>query len=400
MSTQIAFLIDNDGTRWTGGVQYLTNLFYAIRQADPQKDYKICAVLAPSVQLKEASTLSVHLDEVIPFPNNNLWLRLWHQKQIRVLKNRLGIRYQPEAALSSLLRRKHIKALFSAVALEMRYRLPVIGWIPDFQQSHLPEMFSPAEVLSRNEDNRKLSAAAQIILLSSQSAKTDFEKLFPEYASKARVLPFATPVPEEIFSEDCERVCKLYHLPRRFFYLPNQFWKHKNHQIVLEALTIAHQSQPEITVVCTGNLNDGRNPLYSSELLAQVSERGLRDRFIVLGMVPRSHLYQLMRQSLAVLQPSLFEGWSTTVEEVKSIGKRIILSDIPVHREQNPPQAIYFSPHDPVSLAKIMVEVFQSAQPGPDTVLEAQARACVTARVAVFGKGFLQIVDEVCVAKP
>lgn len=400
MSTQIAFLIDNDGARWTGGLQYLTNLFYAIRQTDPQKEYKICAVLSPSVQLKEPSTLSIYLDEAIPFPNNNLWLRLWHQKQIRLLKNRLGIRYQPEAALSSLLLRKDIKALFSAVALEMHYRLPIIGWIPDFQQSHLPGMFSPAEVLSRNEDNRKLSVAAQIIILSSQAAKTDFEKLFPEYASKARVLPFATPVPEEIFSEDSEKVCELYRLPRRFIYLPNQFWKHKNHQVALDALALARETVPDITIVCSGNLTDGRNPLYPSQFLAQISERGLRERFIVLGMVPRSHLYQLMRQSLAVLQPSLFEGWSTTVEEAKSVGKKIILSDIPVHREQNPPRAIYFSPQDPASLAKILVEVFQSAQPGPDRALESQARACVTARVAAFGKGFLQIVDEVCTAKP
>ena len=69
-------------------------------------------------------------------------------------------------------------------------------------------------------------------------------------------------------------------------------------------------------------------------------------------MVPREDLYQLIRQSLAVLQPSLFEGWSTTVEEAKSIGKQIILSDLPVHREQVESGARFFDANDPNSLAE------------------------------------------------
>ena len=63
-------------------------------------------------------------------------------------------------------------------------------------------------------------------------------------------------------------------------------------------------------------------------------------------MLPRAHVFRLMRQSLAVLQPSLFEGWSTSVEEAKSVGKRMILLDIPVHREQDPPRALFFDPRD------------------------------------------------------
>lgn len=44
----------------------------------------------------------------------------------------------------------------------------------------------------------------------------------------------------------------------------------------------------------------------------------------------------LMKHAIAIINPSLFEGGSTTVEEAKSLLKVIILSGIPVHREQNP----------------------------------------------------------------
>ena len=64
------------------------------------------------------------------------------------------------------------------------------------------------------------------------------------------------------------------------------------------------------------------------------------------GSGSQAHLFQIMRRSLAVLQPSLFEGWSTTLEEARSIGKRTIVSDIAVHREQDLHTAMYFRPRD------------------------------------------------------
>jgi glycosyltransferase involved in cell wall biosynthesis len=114
-----------------------------------------------------------------------------------------------------------------------------------------------------------------------------------------------------------------------------------------------------------------------------------------LGIIPHDHLFQLMRQSLAVLQPSIFEGWSTTVEEVKSLGKRIILSDLPVHREQNPPQARYFDPQNPEVLAAELLKAFAENTPGPDLGLEREARRMLPERIAQFGMEFIKIVEEV-----
>jgi hypothetical protein len=101
-----------------------------------------------------------------------------------------------------------------------------------------------------------------------------------------------------------------------------------------------------------------------------------------------------MRQSLAVIQPSLFEGWSTVVEEVKSLGKTILLSDLPVHREQNPPSAEYFNPMDAVSLAEKMIFLYATRAPGPELELEQSARQNFTSRLRHFGETFLEIVVE------
>jgi glycosyltransferase involved in cell wall biosynthesis len=230
--------------------------------------------------------------------------------------------------------------------------------------------------------------------LSSEDAQRDFAGFSLSAANKARVLSFVAQPPADIYDSAPDWVCDQYHLPQRFIYLPNQFWKHKNHEIVIQALALVKAKHSEISVVCTGNPSDNRHPSYFAELLTSVSTLGLRDNFIILGMVPHAHLFQLMRQSLAVLQPSLFEGWSTTVEEAKSLGKRVILSDLPVHREQNPSTSIFFNPHDPQALAECLRLTFETAPCGPDDALESQAREQLPNRTRAFGRIFMEIVSE------
>jgi hypothetical protein len=63
-----------------------------------------------------------------------------------------------------------------------------------------------------------------------------------------------------------------------------------------------------------------------------------------------------MRHSLAVIQPSLFEGWSTVVEDARCLGKKIILSDLLVQVEQNPQGSEFFERHSPQQLADLIAE--------------------------------------------
>ena len=126
-----------------------------------------------------------------------------------------------------------------------------------------------------------------------------------------------------------------------YFFLPNQFWQHKNHGVVVDAL---RELPKTIRVICTGSMDDYRNHGYVPELLAKARQAGVDDRFICLGIVPYPMLVSLMHHSLAVLQPSLFEGWSTSVEESKAMCKQIVLSNLDVHLEQAPERGRFFRP--------------------------------------------------------
>ena len=103
----------------------------------------------------------------------------------------------------------------------------------------------------------------------------------------------------------------------------------------------------------------------------------------------------LMRSASGVLNPSLFEGWSTTVEEAKLLGKRLILSDIPVHREQDPAAALYLDPRDPAAWAEAMRATLADEDAPAEEVRAARAAASHVQEVARFAQRFWEIADTV-----
>ena len=189
------------------------------------------------------------------------------------------------------------------------------------------------------------------------------------------------------------KVRKKYGIAGSYFHLPNQFWRHKNHTVVVEAMRLLKQNGNAVTVVCTGNTADHRHPEYFSGLMQTVEEYGLTGQFKVLGVVPFADLIAIMHNSVALINPSLFEGWSTTVEESKLLGKIILLSEIDVHVEQAPPRGLYFDPHDAGALAALMEEIMRSTSadtpPSPAALLEARRQ---------FARNYQRIVLEVVAA--
>jgi glycosyltransferase involved in cell wall biosynthesis len=198
----------------------------------------------------------------------------------------------------------------------------------------------------------------KFVILSSYSAKRDLEDHYPRYAFKARVLQFVadTRIPSDL--PDLSDLQRKYSFTRNYFHVPNQFWQHKNHKVILDALKILKgKGRNDVLVVATGNTNDYRQPDHFQKLMSYAEESGIKNQFLVLGMVSYPDLIALMKYSVSIINPSLFEGWSTTVEESKSLNKEILLSNINVHQEQNPPKGLFFNPRDPNSLANLMEQV-------------------------------------------
>ena len=107
---------------------------------------------------------------------------------------------------------------------------------------------------------------------------------------------------------------------------------------------------------------DYRHPDYFRQLVDRIQRLGLGSQIHILGLIPRFDQLQLMRRCLAVVQPSRYEGWSTVVEDAKSLDRPLLLSDLPVHREQSPREAEFFSCGDAPRLAELIVATLDRNQ--------------------------------------
>jgi glycosyltransferase involved in cell wall biosynthesis len=95
-------------------------------------------------------------------------------------------------------------------------------------------------------------------------------------------------------------------------------------------------------------------------------------QFHVLGNVPEAERNWLLSNCLAVFQPSLYEGWSTTIEEAISFGKLVLASSIPPNLEQlsDYPPKFFFDPNNENSIISCLSHLTSNTAPNLLTVEE------------------------------
>jgi glycosyltransferase involved in cell wall biosynthesis len=265
------------------------------------------------------------------------------------------------------------------------------AWIYDFQHKYLPHLFSTKEIEKRDKIFAHIAKYADTVVLNSRDVEADFHKFFPESRQKSRVVPYKICFPSSIFESIPQKTQEKYHLPDKFFLISNQFWQHKNHMLVFEALKLLGNDSIHPSVVCTGHVYDSRQPEYSDRVLRGIHALGLGKQVFLLGLIPKSDQIHLMRRALAVIQPSLFESWNIGVEEARALGKPMVLSDLPSHLEQSPPDSVFFERTSCEKLAGILADWWHHLSPGPDLDRERVARGAAPNSVRDFGRRFLRL---------
>jgi glycosyltransferase involved in cell wall biosynthesis len=345
---------------WHGGSIYIHNIVHAVDKltADERKKIKL------TIATRDVSFIPDEIKYKIDGVYKETLLHLAFYKIIRNLPSFFRFKW---------LNYRQIDFYYPAGNLPRKWIFNWGGWIPDFQYRHLPHLFSVSECNSREMRNAHLAKHSPVLAFSSAHAMNDYITFFPEYKGNEYLLHFVSNANKQWLSQNADQVMQKYKLPEKYFIVCNQFWKHKDHETVIDALFLLKQRGITAYAVCTGATEDFRNPDYYPSLLKRATEKGVSEEFIVLGFISRQDQIQLIRKSMAIIQPSLFEGWSTVVEDGRSLGKTIFLSDFPVHIEQNPPYTYYFSQQNAQQLAELIELHWPSLHPGPDLDKEQQA---------------------------
>jgi len=398
-------VIMQGGTAWIGGSEYVKNLILSCGHlsAEERNAFELCLITGQPIDDGLAKQIQPYIsrtylltDELPPqsFANKARWLI---DREFRG---------RPNSRFAEFVAREKFDFLYP-LTYDNRYNIQVsfpiedafapcrwAGWIPDFQHRFMPELFQQWELDKRDEGIAALIKDAKTIVFSSAHAAKNYREFYPSANVRAEVMHFHTYPSDEWFVGSPVEVQEKFHLPERFFLVSNQFWGHKNHGAILDALAILKQKDIRPVVVCTGHPNDFRNKDFFNSLLRKMHELGVSDQIRLLGLIGRSEQIQLMRRCIAVVQPSLFEGWSTVVEDARAMGKPLIMSDMPVHVEQQPPGGAYFSRSSIEEFATLLGAWWKDYPAGPDPKREPEAREEGIEAAKNYARQFLKIARE------
>jgi glycosyltransferase involved in cell wall biosynthesis len=374
---------------WLGGLNYLRNLLLAVCALE-NRHIEPVFITGHATDADIAGEFSF-----VPTVRTSALDRgraLWYLR--KVIARTLG----SDLVLRAVLSRNDIAVLSHSGDLGRATPIPSIAWIPDLQHRHLAHLFSDGEITARERNIARGLEANVRVIVSSETAASHLRSGAGDNADKIRVLRFVSGLLHGAAMPARGALQARYQIDGPYLLLPNQFWAHKNHVLVVDALRQINDGGMRVTVLATGLMQDPRQPAHVAELMEKVSQHGLTQLFRPLGVVPYADMLGLMRDSVGVINPSLFEGWSSSVEEAKSMGKAVMLSDIPVHVEQAPARGIYFDPHDADAAANALLKAWSGFDEAADQAAMSEAARQLPARLSGFAEDYQSIVIEALAA--
>lgn len=344
-------IIYNYNENWIGGAYYIQNLIRCLNFL-PENEKKQLSILSNSkvsFQELKKQTGYAHL-KFLEYPlNYNKIERVINKVSLKIINKKI---IERKVNLDWVFPLYHIPE-------NLKHINNLIFWIPDLQEKFLPDFFSLEEVKRRNQCCENMIALNYPIVFSSQAALNDFNFFYPHSKNSKKIIQFAVVHPQ-LKQEDINEVKLKYRVEGSYFFSPNQFWQHKNQIAIIEAVKILKEKGIAVKVVFTGKEYDYRNPDYTTNLKQKVVDYQLESQIIFLGFIDRIDQLILMKNAEAIIQSSLFEGWSTVVEDAKALNQTLIVSNIAVHQEQLENKAYFFEPHDYNALTEKIVEVMNN----------------------------------------
>ena len=372
------FFFDNKSN--SGIVNYIYNIVSALNTLKITTKPKLLifySLNAPINFIKEINYPYIKFILFKPY-SSNIFIRKTNSFIRRITKQDLFINWNYFNKIDSLF------PFFDFSDKTFRYFKKKIHWLVDFNNRAFPNHYKDCGE-QMNDYQKKIVFSRDRVVISSNFLLEELKNYYPDYTCDIQVLQFAS----SINVKEDPKIFEKYKLKEELYFIsPNQFWEHKNQKLVLEALSLVKKLNPALKfkVIFTGSLDVNRgNGQYIEQLKTLVVNLNIQNYVEFLGVIEREDQIFLMKHAIAIIQPSMYEGWSTLVEEAKALNKFIILSDLPVHREQITKNVSFFEPLNAVILANKMINQLIEPQ---EIILDDYKK-----NIEKFGKDIIRILS-------
>ena len=246
---------------------------------------------------------------------------------------------------------------------------PTVMTLVDIQEMYYPEFFTPEDLYNRQ------------LHFSSSTRMSDRVITISEF-SKQSLIQFHHLPPDKIIVAYLSADDRFYHcdqyakplskpLPQDFIFYPANFWKHKNHDRLLQALRILRDEKNlTINTIFTGFEQPNGYPIRE-----KIVEYGLASQVEILGYLSIEEIIYIYQQARMLVFPSLFEGFGIPLVEAMGVGCPIAAANSTSIPEVTSDAAELFDPKSPQSIANAIEKVWQDDNLRKELVIRGKQRA-------------------------
>jgi glycosyltransferase involved in cell wall biosynthesis len=176
-------------------------------------------------------------------------------------------------------------------------------------------------------------------------------KLKNSTTRQVEILPFCATT--YLYNRKSVNIFKKYKIPKNYIFYPAHFWEHKNHEILVNAISISKQRGFLFNCVFVGGK---KNNYY--KILKLVKELNLERQFFFLGYVDEKDMYSLYKNALVTSYVSILGPTNIPPLEAMFSGSPLLYSDVYGMREQMQYAGIGINPHNAKEISDLFIKIF------------------------------------------
>ncbi|MGS1118012.1 glycosyltransferase [Castellaniella sp. UC4442_H9] len=243
----------------------------------------------------------------------------------------------------------------STYALSFR-SLPYVLTVWDLchrDHPEFPEVSDGGEFSHREHFYRNAIGRSYITLTDSEELSNSISRRYGIEADRLIAMPFqpAASIAKGARGANGPTIVDKLKLPSNYLFYPAQFWAHKNHIRIVQALEYLKREGLRYPVVfCGRDKGNMRNVLSAAEQL------GIADQVYCVGFVEDSDMQGLYAHSKAVVMPTYFGPTNLPPLEAWLVGKPLIYSSL--FAKQVGDAALCIDPDSFVDLASAIRKIY------------------------------------------
>jgi len=348
MKKRIGLFLDYDPTDG-GTFQYSQSMVDAV-----------AALPADQFSVVFGYTSDIWLNYLVPYEqlrkvliNSGFWGRLlslgWTRMGLPMAPWRTICRYVHPIAKALLKEKCDLWIFPSPTAKSFQIAVPALVSVHDLMHRYerrFPESSAGWEYFSRERNLTNICRWAIGVLVDSEIGRKQVHESYRMPTERIHVLPYIAP--QYIRSAETPPDFDSRHLlPAKFIFYPAQFWEHKNHRSLIEAVSFLKVEIPDLKLVLAGSPKNAYE-----KVVALVHNHNLADDVILLGYVPDDDMPELYRRARALIMPTFYGPTNIPPLEAFAAGCPVAISGIYGMPEQVGDAALLFDPESSEEIAE------------------------------------------------